>query len=67
MLECGAWSGLGGYTKVSQPTPWRLRSKQKVTMTNQSINKVFAVVVKCDYVVFMQCGKVCILHLIFLS
>ncbi len=29
--ERGAWAGPGGYTKVSQPTPWCLRSRHKVT------------------------------------
>ncbi len=26
-LERGAWAGPDGYTKVSQPIPWRLMSK----------------------------------------
>ena len=37
VLERGAWAGPGGYTKVSHPTPWRLRSRHYVTMANQSI------------------------------
>ncbi len=27
VLERGAWAGPSGYTKVSHPTPWRLRSR----------------------------------------
>ncbi len=38
MLERGAWAGPGGSTKVSHPTPWRLRSRHWVTMAKQSIN-----------------------------
>ncbi len=39
VLYSGAWAGYDGYTKVSQPTPWRLRSKHIITMANQSINQ----------------------------
>ncbi len=36
VLERGAWAGTSGYTKVSQPATWQLKSRNLVTMANQS-------------------------------